>query len=429
MSGAAQSATAAPGNAGGGSAPGPALDVARWFAAHHGRPFSAEGVRARLAHGADPRDPGVIAQGLAAVGLKSRLVPRRVKRIDPAVLPCLLFGIWNAGNQFNTANGIEDATLTMDLTRGALMVLPIVFVSYLVGGLWEVLFAVVRRHEINEGFLVTGMLFPLTLAPTIPLWQVAVGISFGIVIGKEIFGGVGYNILNPALTARAFLFFAYPAQISGDKVWVGSLSEAPIINSILGMSGEYIDGVTRATPLAIAAAAEKGTDAIQALADQGYTLMNMTVGNIPGSIGSTSVIAIVLGIGFLVLTGIASWRVMLSGILGCVAMGALFNVLPLENSFAALPYVYHLVMGGFLFGIVFMATDPVSCSATNTGKLIYGFLIGVLTVLIRVANPAYPEGAMLAILFMNVMAPLIDHFVVQGHIKKRTAYARALNNA
>ncbi len=346
-----------------------------------------------------------------------------------ALIPCILFGIWNAGNQFNLANGIEP-TLSADFARGAIMVLPIIFVSYLVGGLWEVLFAIVRRHEINEGFLVTGMLFPLVLPPTLPLWQVAVGISFGIVIGKEIFGGVGYNILNPALTARAFLFFAYPAQISGDKVWVGALNDSPaFINNLLGVGDKVVDGVTQATPLAVAAAAETGKSAIEALNQAGFTLWNITAGTIPGCIGSTSAIAIVLGALFLIATGIASWRIMLSGILGCAAMGLLFNILPLDNSFAALPYYYHIVLGGFLFGIVFMATDPVSASATNTGKFIYGFLIGALTVLIRVVNPAYPEGAMLAILFMNVMAPLIDHFVVQAHIKKRTAYARALNNA
>ncbi len=346
-----------------------------------------------------------------------------------ALLPCLFFGIWNAGYQFNTSNGVEDATLMTHLLRGSAMVLPIVMVSYLVGGIWEVLFAVVRRHEINEGFLVTGMLFPLILPPTLPLWQVAVGISFGIVIGKEIFGGVGYNILNPALTARAFLFFAYPAQISGDKVWVGTAHTAFDNNLFFGTVAENVDGVTMATPLAVAAAVEKGGDAAQILADKEFGLWEMIAGHIPGCIGSTSVIAILLGMIFLIITGIASWRVMASGIIGCVAMGALFNALPLDNAFAALPFAYHLVMGGFLFGIVFMATDPVSCSATNTGKWIYGFLIGALTVLIRVANPAYPEGAMLAILFMNVMAPLIDHFVVQSHIKKRTAYARALNNA
>ena len=347
-----------------------------------------------------------------------------------ALMPCILFGIWNAGNQFNMANNVEDATFATDMLRGSAMVLPIIFVSYLVGGLWEVLFALVRRHEINEGFLVSAMLFPLVLPPTLPLWQVAVGISFGIVIGKEIFGGVGYNILNPALTARAFLFFAYPAQISGDKVWVGSFTDAPLVNTILGTVSEKVDGITQATPLAIAAATEKGSSAIASLNEAGFNLYNMTVGNISGCIGSTSVIAILLGVVFLVITGIASWRVMASGVIGAAVMGAIFNALPLDNNpFAELPFYYHLVMGGFLFGIVFMATDPVSCAATNTGKWVYGFLIGVLTVLIRVANPAYPEGAMLAILFMNVMAPMIDHFVVQSHIKKRTTYARALNNA
>ncbi len=336
-----------------------------------------------------------------------------------ALLPCLFFGIWNAGNQYHIYNNLEH-TLATDLFRGAAMVLPIVLVSYLVGGLWEVLFAIVRRHEINEGFLVTGMLFPLVLPPTIPLWQVALGISFGIVIGKEIFGGVGYNILNPALTGRAFLFFAYPAQISGDNtVWIGKAVEA---------AAQNVDAVTQATPLAVAAGAS-GIPAVEALHQAGYTLANMTLGTIPGCIGSTSVIAILLGLVFLLLTGIASWRIVVSGIAGCLSMGLLFNLLPTENAYAALPFYYHLVMGGFFFGIVFMATDPVSGAATNAGKLIYGFLIGVLTVLIRVTNPAFPEGAMLAILFMNVMAPLIDYFVVQAHIRKRAAYARALNHA
>ncbi|MBN2703221.1 MAG: NADH:ubiquinone reductase (Na(+)-transporting) subunit B [Pontiellaceae bacterium] len=344
-----------------------------------------------------------------------------------ALMPCLFFGIWNAGHQFNLANGI-DATLKADLLRGSAMVLPIVFVSYLVGGIWEVLFAVVRRHEINEGFLVTGLLFPLVLPPTIPLWQVAVGISFGIVIGKEIFGGVGYNILNPALTARAFLFFAHPKWISGDTVWVGSLNANPLIDKLLGTASSSADVVTQATPLAVASAAEKGANAAATLHEAGYSLWDMTLGTIPGCIGSTSVIAILLGMIVLLVCGIASWRIMLSGIIGCAAMGALFNVLPIDNPYTALPFFYHLVMGGFLFGIVFMATDPVSGAATNTGKWIYGFLIGALTVLFRIVG-AFPEGTMLAILFMNVMAPLIDHFVVQAHIKKRSAYARSLNHA
>ena len=308
------------------------------------------------------------------------------------------------------------------------MVLPIILTSYVVGGICEVTFAIIRKHEINEGFLVSGMLFPLTLAPTTPLWQVALGIAFGIVIGKEIFGGVGYNVLNPALTGRAFLFFAYPAQISGDQVWVGSASKAPLVNQIMGYTPTTMDGVTMATPLGVAASSE-GVSAQAALADAGYSLSNMISGVIPGSIGSTSVIAILLGLGYLMITGVASSRIIFSGIAGAAAMGALFNLLPLDDSFAALPFYYHIVMGGFLFGIVFMATDPVSAAASNQGKLIYGFLIGVLTVIIRVANPAYPEGIMLAILFMNVMAPMIDHYVVQGHIKKRTKLARALNHA
>ena len=345
-----------------------------------------------------------------------------------ALLPCLFFGIWNAGHLFNASNGVENATFLTDILRGSAMVLPIVLVSYLVGGIWEVLFAVVRKHEINEGFLVTGMLFPLVLPPTIPLWQVAVGVSFGVVIGKEIFGGVGYNVLNPALTGRAFLFFAYPAQISGDKVWVGTAHTA-LHNSLLGTVAENVDGVSRATPLAVASAAEKGSSAVHALSDAGYSLWNMTLGTIPGCIGSTSAIAILLGLVFLLITGIIAWRVVVGGLLGVAAIGLLFNHLPTGSAFAHLPFYYHLAMGGFLFGIVFMATDPVSCAATNVGKWIYGFMIGALTILVRVANPAYPEGTMLAILFMNVMAPLIDYFVVRAHIKKRTAYARALNNA
>ena len=268
------------------------------------------------------------------------------------------------------------------------------------------------------------MLFPLTLAPTTPLWQVALGIAFGIIIGKEIFGGVGYNILNPALTGRAFLFFAYPAQISGDTVWVGSLKDTPIVNKILGIAEpsagwQALDGVTMATPLAVSAAAENGINAVNSLSASGFSLAGMVIGNISGSIGSTSVIAILLGLGFLLLTGVASNKIIFSGIAGAAFMGLLFNILPTDNSFANIPFYYHLAMGGFMFGIVFMATDPVSAAATDKGKIVYGFLIGVLTVIIRVANPAYPEGIMLAILFMNVMAPLIDHYVVSANINRR----------
>ncbi|RZO88203.1 MAG: NADH:ubiquinone reductase (Na(+)-transporting) subunit B [Kiritimatiellaceae bacterium] len=374
------------------------------------------------------RTPGDVTKG--APHVRDSIDQKRLMIfVIYALTPCILFGIWNAGHQFNTHNNVEGATFLTDMIRGSLMVLPIIFTSYLVGGICEVTFSLIRRHEINEGFLVSGMLFPLTLAPTTPLWQVALGIAFGIVIGKEIFGGVGYNVLNPALTGRAFLFFAYPAQISGDQVWVGSASQAPLVNQLMGYSSTATDGVTMATPLGVAAASDGATSAQAALSDAGYTLTNMISGVIPGSIGSTSVIAILLGLGYLMITGVASSRIIFSGIAGAAAMGALFNVLPLNDSFAQLPFYYHIVMGGFLFGIVFMATDPVSAAASNRGKIIYGFLIGVLTVIIRVANPAYPEGIMLAILFMNVMAPMIDHYVVQGHIKQRTKLARALNHA
>ena len=373
------------------------------------------------------RTPGDVTKG--APHVRDSIDQKRLMIfVIYALTPCILFGIWNAGHQFNVHNNIEGATFLTDMIRGSLMVLPIIFTSYLVGGICEVTFAIIRKHEINEGFLVSGMLFPLTLAPTTPLWQVALGIAFGIVIGKEIFGGVGYNVLNPALTGRAFLFFAYPAQISGDQVWVGSASKAPLVNQIMGYTPTTTDGVTMATPLGVAASTE-GVSAEAALADAGYTLSNMISGVIPGSIGSTSVIAILLGLGYLMITGVASSRIIFSGIAGAAAMGALFNLLPLNDSFASLPFYYHLVMGGFLFGIVFMATYPVSAAASNRGKIIYGFLIGVLTVIIRVTNPAYPEGIMLAILFMNVMAPMIDHYVVQGHIKQRTKLARALNHA
>lgn len=332
-----------------------------------------------------------------------------------ALAPAILFGIWNTGHQYHRVNGMADAGWFADVIAGLIQVAPVIFVSYLVGGLWEVLFAVVRKHEINEGFLVTGMLFPLTLPPTIPLWQVAVGISFGVVIGKEIFGGVGYNILNPALTARAFLYFAYPAQISGDGVWVKIADPAQVI-----------DGFTGATPLAAAAAVPAGGSALDALREAGFGWLDMALGVIPGSIGETSAVACLLGMLFLIATGVGSWRIMLSGIVGLLAGSLLLNAFAGEAvlPFFAVPFHYHLVMGGFMFGITYMATDPVSAASSNTGKLIYGFLIGLLTVIIRVLNPAFAEGVMLAILFMNVMAPMIDHYVVQAHIRRRLRRAQ-----
>jgi len=341
-----------------------------------------------------------------------------------ALIPSLLFGMWNAGHLANWANGVRGTGVWnqfgLDLWNGAVRVMPIVLTSYAVGGLWEVLFACVRKHEINEGFLVTGMLFPLTLPPTIPLWQVAVGISFGVVIGKEIFGGTGFNILNPALTARAFLFFAYPSRMSGDSVWIGVSSPAGVV-----------EGFSGATSLAVAAAEPVGGNVVEALARAGFTLRSMAWGVEGGSIGETSIFPILLGAGLLILTGVGSWRIMTGGVLGLAAAAALFNVLagPQSSPFLSLPFYVHLVMGSFAFGIVFMATDPVSSSASNPGKWIYGFLIGAMTVVIRVANPAFPEGVMLSILFMNVMAPLIDYIVLQVHLVSRRRYLERFRHA
>ena len=324
-----------------------------------------------------------------------------------ALLPCIFMGFYNTGYQMQTAQG-DAYSFAGCLWLGLIQVLPIILVSYMAGGFWEVLFAVVRKHEINEGFLVTGILFALILPPTIPLWQVAVGISFGVVLGKEIFGGTGMNVLNPALAARAFVFFAYPAQMSGDAVWAA------------------VDGFTRATPLVAASATTlNGTSAVAALAEAGYTFKDAFLGFIPGSIGETSTLACLIGLTFLLVTRVASWRIIAGCALGLTAMSSIFLMFKGENSPAlfSLPPYWHMVLGGFAFGSIFMATDPVSSSATNTGRWIYGFLIGVLVVLIRVVNPAYPEGVMLAILFMNVFAPLIDHFVVQKNIKRRLARA------
>ncbi len=321
-----------------------------------------------------------------------------------ALLPCIFMGIYNTGYQIQTIKGLEYSFLG-SLLAGAGKVLPIILVAYMAGGFWEVLFAVIRKHEINEGFLVTGILFALILPPTIPLWQVAVGISFGVVIGKEIFGGTGYNVLNPALAARAFVFFAYPAQMSGDSVWAA------------------VDGFTNASPLAVVAAAGKGGSAIAALTEAGYSFKEIFLGFIPGSIGETSTLACLLGLAFLLVTGVASWRIVAGCVVGLTAMSLVFFAFRGENSlvFFSLPPHWHMIMGGFAFGAIFMATDPVSSSATHKGRWIYGILIGVLVVLIRMINPAYPEGVMLAILFMNIFAPLIDHFVVEGHVKKQLA--------
>jgi Na+-transporting NADH:ubiquinone oxidoreductase subunit B len=326
-----------------------------------------------------------------------------------ALIPCILFGMWNIGFQKLAALGQATGFLAC-LGHGAWHMLPIILVSYAVGGFWEVLFAIVRKHEINEGFLVTGMLFPLVCPPTLPLWMVAAGISFGIVIGKEVFGGTGMNILNPALTARAFCFFAYPAFMSGDEVWT---AVDPT---------KAVDGWSGATPLAVAAQSH-GPDVVAAIQSAGYTLREAFLGLIPGSMGEVSAAACLLGALILLATGVAAWRIMISMVAGGIAGALLMNAVagPSSAGIMHLPWIWHLCVGGFAFGAVFMATDPVSAAATHTGKLIYGFLIGVLAILVRAVNPAYPEGVMLAVLFMNVFAPLVDHFVVRGNIRRRLA--------
>jgi Na+-transporting NADH:ubiquinone oxidoreductase subunit B len=299
-------------------------------------------------------------------------------------IPMTLFG-------YNTLNPFSN------LMHGALYFLPIYIVTLAVGGIWEVLFATVRGHEVNEGFLVSSMLYTLIMPPDIPLWQVALGISFGIVIGKEVFGGTGKNFLNPALTGRAFLYFAYPASMTGDAVWVA------------------VDGFTRATPLGIAA--NGGLDAVYAA---NYSWMQSFFGFEPGCLGETSTLAILIGAAFLLYTKVASYRIMGGVFAGMVAISVLFNVIGSDtNPMFAFPWYWHLTAGGFAFGMVYMATDPVSGSMTNTGRWIFGALIGGMTVLIRVVNPAFPEGIMLAILFSNMFAPTIDYFVIQANIRRR----------
>ncbi len=335
-----------------------------------------------------------------------------------ATLPCILMALWNTGYQANqaildmglgmapgwrgellaaTGIGFEPDSIFANVMHGLLYFLPIYIVTLAVGGTWEVLFAGVRNHEINEGFLVTSMLYALILPPTIPLWQAALGISFGVVIGKEVFGGTGKNFLNPALTGRAFLYFAYPAQSSGDAVWTA------------------IDGFSGATALGLAA-----LGGVADITASGITWMDAFLGTIQGSIGETSTLACLIGGAFLIYTGIASYRIVLGVFIGMAVTATLLNAIGSDtNPMFAMPWYWHLVLGGFAFGMVFMATDPVTASHTDAGRWIFGFLIGLMAVLIRVVNPAFPEGIMLAILFANIFAPLIDHFVVQVDIRRR----------
>jgi Na+-transporting NADH:ubiquinone oxidoreductase subunit B len=313
-------------------------------------------------------------------------------------MPALIFGMWNVGYQYHVALG-ETAGILENFWFGFLKVLPIIIVSYVSGLAVEFIFAQYRGHEVNEGFLVTGMLIPMIVPVSIPLWMVAIATVFAVVIGKEAFGGTGMNIFNPALLTRAFLFFAYPASITGDKVWVSGLTNG--LTTVDGYSGE--------TPLGKLALG---------FYDQMPSLQTLILGTIPGSIGETSKIAILLGAGILILTGIGSWRTMVSTIAGGIVMTLIFNLIG-ANEYMKIDPLTQIMLGGFLFGAVFMATDPVTAAQTNRGKWIYGFLIGIFAIMIRVFNPAYPEGMMLSILLMNTFAPLIDHYVIQSHIQKR----------
>ena len=325
-----------------------------------------------------------------------------------ALLPALLFGAYNTGLQHFSSIGVEAGIFQM-FWFGFLKILPLLVVSYGVGLGIEFIAAQIRGHEINEGFLVSGLLIPLIMPIDIPLWMLALATAFAVILGKEIFGGTGMNVFNPALLARAFLFFSYPAWMTGDKVWIEGLTRGQNV----------IDGFSGATPLSLLAQGE--TTKIP-------SFMEMFIGTIPGSIGETSTIAILIGAVILIATGIGSWKIIVSTFAGGLAMGLLLNSFA-ANPYMELPAYYHFVMGGFAFGAVFMATDPVSGAQTETGKWIYGFMIGVLSILIRVLNPAYPEGVMLAILLMNVFAPLIDYYVVQSGINRRLKRAKiALNN-
>ncbi|MAT56608.1 MAG: NADH:ubiquinone reductase (Na(+)-transporting) subunit B [Ignavibacteriae bacterium] len=341
---------------------------------------------------------------------------RMMMTVVIALLPAVLMAFYNTGLQANLGLqkmgaassahwqaqviewlgvGFDPSNILGNMLFGALYFLPVYLVTIAVGGFWEVIFAVVRKHEINEGFLVTSLLFPLILPPNIPYWQVALGISFGVVIGKEVFGGVGMNILNPALTARAFLFFAYPAEISGDKVWVA------------------VDGLSQATALAQFA---------DSTMEVTYSWMDAFLGFIPGSMGETSALACLIGAIILIATKVGSWKIMLSVIVGTTVTTLLLNLVgSATNPMFNMPVYWHFVIGGFAFGTVFMATDPVSATMTEKGKYVYGFFIGFLTVLVRVINPAFPEGMMLAILFMNVFAPIIDRYYINQNIKRRLA--------
>lgn len=328
-----------------------------------------------------------------------------------AMVPCLLFGIWNVGHQHFMAIGQTTATFGSKIGVGLIQVLPIVVVSYGVGLGIEFIFSMLRKHPVNEGFLVTGLLIPLVMPPDIPLWQVALATAFAVVIGKEAFGGTGMNVVNVALTARAFLYFAYPPDISGE-VW-----------TYLGDGAQLVSGYSGATPLAVASSSTGNAVADLNAFGSGwydgiYTVKNLFLGMIPGSIGETSTLMCLIGAVILVATGVGSWKIIVSVFAGAFGMGLFLNAVG-TSPITQMPAYYHLIIGGLAFGAVFMATDPVTATQTETGKWFYGLLIGIFTVIIRSFNPAYPEGIMLAILLMNVFAPLIDYFVVNANKKRR----------
>jgi len=374
--------------------------------------------------------PGHVTKG--RVQVRDALdLKRMMITVVVALLPCVFMAFYNTGYQANTflSHGAtalggwqaslyaslgfttNPASFVGNMVHGGLYYLPVLLVTFIVGGVIEVAFAAVRKHEVNEGFLVTGMLFPLTLPPTIPLWQVALGIAFGVIVGKELFGGTGMNIMNPALTGRAFLFFSYPAQISGDKPWIAADTSS------------MTDGVSGATNLARAASWSGESYPYLASTAFNEDWWSSFMGFIPGSMGETSTLACVIGALILILTQVGSWRTMLGCALGTAATASFLNLVAgsVENPMFQVSVLWHYVIGSWAFAVVFMATDPVSSSFTERGKLFYGLGIGTMGVLVRVVNPAYPEGMMLAILFMNMFAPLLDHFVVQANIKRRMA--------
>lgn len=337
---------------------------------------------------------------------------RTMNTVIQALIPCLLFGIWNAGYQHYRVTG-EEATFLEIIALGAWKVLPLVIVSYAAGLITEFAFCVIKKHQINEGFLVSGMLIPLCIPVEVPLWMLAVATVFAVIFGKEVFGGTGMNILNPALTARAFLFFAYPSWMSGDKVWIADLPGTADAGA----------GATQLAKWASTIDVKSDPTQVEKIMDGTFSSLELFLGNIPGSVGETSVLAILIGAGLLLHTGIGSWKIMLSGLFGGLMMATIFNIAG-ANPFMTVNPLDQIMAGGFMFGLVFMATDPVSAAQTDVGKVIYGFFVGFFSIMIRVFNPAYPEGVMLAILFMNVMAPLIDHYVIQGNIKERLNRAK-----